>query len=79
MPFANQQDEPPLVAQIVCVRDASLLSTTAFPLADVDAVLGDQFPINLGGIFARPNRTGDVPVESVPQVTGRDQLYDGFR
>jgi hypothetical protein len=60
---ADQQDEPLLVTQVVCVRDASLFPTAAIPFTDVDAVLGDQFPIDLAGIFAARNRASDVPTE----------------
>jgi hypothetical protein len=52
MSLADYQNEPLLVPQVVCVRDASLFPTAAFPLTDFDAVLGDEFPINLAGIFA---------------------------
>ena len=77
--FADHQDEPLLVSQVVCVRDASLFPAAAFPFADFDAVLGDEFPINLDGIFSARDRAGDVPVEPMSQVTGRDELHDGFR
>lgn len=76
---ADQQDEPLLVTQVVCVRDASLFPTAAIPFTDVDAVLCDQFPIDLAGIFSIWDRAGDVPGEPVSQVTGRDKLHDGFR
>ena len=52
MSFTDQQDEPTLVSQVMSIGDAALLSVSAFPFADVDAVLGDQFPINRSGIFA---------------------------
>ena len=79
MSFADHQDEPLLVSQVMCVGDSSLLAVPAFPFTDVDAVFGDQFPINNDGIFARRYRTGREPVETVTQVTGRDQLDDRFR
>lgn len=58
--FADQQNEPPLVPQVVCIRDTSLLSTAAIPLTDVDAIFSNEFPINLDGIFADQGSTGDV-------------------
>ena len=36
MPLAHQQDEPLLVSEVMCVRDAPLFPVSAFPFTDVD-------------------------------------------
>ena len=36
---ADHQDEPPVVSQVVCIRDASLLPTAAFPFAGLSGTL----------------------------------------
>ncbi len=58
---------------------AALLAVSTLPFTDVNAVPEDQFLINDGGIFAGRNVFGHVPVEAMAQITGGDQLDDGYR
>lgn len=63
--FGEKEYEPMAKAEVLGVGKSLLAASSSLPLRDIDAVLVDQFPIDLRGRFTFGYMASDVPVVAV--------------